>query len=128
MGSSLGSCNCVAAVLAMHSDESLLLCSHADISDYAASIWYGEIFHYKITGEIPEDFGAYLQAYKRKVKRAASRFVLVEVPSAVNGKPKHLLGYRERNGSLSRCLLEHEVEGALQQLRKAHGHFATAPR
>lgn len=78
---------------------------------------------YKLAGDVepPTDLHPYSRTLRRKAKRQATRYKLVENPDGAQ------LVYVERNGQLSKCLRKTEITEALDVLHDVHGHFAHTP-
>ena len=85
------------------------------------SEWYGIIVQARLNEMDGGVFGAkdleLGRSTQRALERSMRKYVLVDAE-----RPR--LFYRERNGELSTCIRENEVEGVLRSLHEGHGHFA----
>lgn len=86
-----------------------------NLKDYKALSWYGDVVRYLEGGmkELAENQSLSCNGL-RNVVRKSVRFAILD-----DG-----LFWKERDGSLAKCILEDEVDFALRNVHDVHGHFA----
>lgn len=92
----------------------------ADLGVIADDEWYRDIIEYKITGIFDLGENTVMSSARAKVIKIRSRrFVVYDTDP-----PK--LGYKERNGQISRYISKGEVSRVLLLAYDEHGHFGGA--
>jgi hypothetical protein len=83
--------------------------------------WYALILEFLLTGHVIS--GQVLEkSVMRIIKRALKQIVLIDNSELVPPKQNEM-AYKERNGTLSKCILQSEVKRYLEILHDVYGHF-----